>query len=138
MESRIAKAQKYLALGIILYPVCYSLLNFTLPVLMSVIGDQEHVIVMAFEVLTWFILPIFSVFYLMAFHQLAVLLKRWQMFVGYTMVSLAIVIEVVMPFLERSMISSSASFIAHVSELAILSGCLLFTSRQMTSNRKNA
>ncbi|HFQ5065988.1 TPA: hypothetical protein ACGUVR_004579 [Vibrio vulnificus] len=131
MESRVVKASKFLGLGILLYPIAYSSLNFVLPILIGVLGNENHFLVTGLEIITWFVLPIFSVFYLLAFHQLAGALRKWQKFVGYMMVSTAVIAEVLLPFIDRGLVSSSISFLAHMAELVILSGCLLAIGSQM-------
>ncbi|HAS6145124.1 TPA: hypothetical protein I7118_23165, partial [Vibrio vulnificus] len=69
--------------------------------------------------------------YLLAFHQLAGALRKWQKFIGYMMVSTAVIAEVLLPFIDRGLVSSSISFLAHMAELVILSGCLLAIGSQM-------
>ncbi|EGR0238042.1 hypothetical protein Q9884_004419, partial [Vibrio vulnificus] len=58
-------------------------------------------------------------------------LRKWQKFVGYMMVSTAVIAEVLLPFIDRGLVSSSISFLAHMAELVILSGCLLVIGSQM-------
>ncbi len=47
------------------------------------------------------------------------------------MVSTAVIAEVLLPFIDRGLVSSSISFLAHMAELVILSGCLLVIGSQM-------
>jgi len=131
VESRVVKASKFLGLGILFYPIAYSSLNFVLPIVIGALGNENHFLVTGLEIITWFVLPIFSVFYLLAFHQFAGLLRKWQKFVGYMMVSTAVVAEVLLPFIDIGLASSSISFLAHTAELVILSGCLLAISSQV-------
>ncbi|MCZ4292873.1 hypothetical protein [Vibrio sinaloensis] len=131
MENRVVRASKLLGLGIVLYPITYSLLNFVLPILIGVTGGEDLLLINSLEVITWFILPIFSVFYLLAFHQLSEMLKGWQRLLGYTTMSLAVAAEVVLPFIDRGLVSSSISFFAHVGELIVLSSCLFLISNQI-------
>ncbi|EOB6244197.1 hypothetical protein ACT5DG_004320, partial [Vibrio vulnificus] len=61
MESSVVKASKFLGLGILLYPIAYSSLNFVLPILIGVLGNENQFLVTGLEIITWFVLPIFSV-----------------------------------------------------------------------------
>lgn len=131
MENRVVKASKLLGLGIVLYPITYSLLNFFLPILIGVTGGEDLLLINLLEVIIWFMLPIFSVFYLLAFHQLSRMLRGWQKLLGYITISLAVVAEIVLPFIDRGLVSSSISFFAHVGELIVLSGCLFLISNQI-------
>lgn len=128
---RVVKAAKFLALGIVFYPLCYAVLNFLLPIVIGAVGDENSPIILMAEVVTWFVLPFFSVFYVLAFHQLAFLFERWQKVTGYILVTMAVAIEIVLPWLDKGIASSVMSFVAHISELMVLSLVILLVSHQM-------
>ncbi|MFA0123170.1 hypothetical protein AB4400_17375, partial [Vibrio sp. 10N.261.48.A2] len=86
MESRVKKSVQYLALGILIYPCLYMLLNFIIPILMATLGEGGSSLVEIFESFTWFIMPFFSVLYLLAFHHFSPVLGKWHQRIGYTLV----------------------------------------------------
>lgn len=59
METRVKKSVRYLALGILIYPFLYMILNFIIPILMATLGEGGRSLVEILEYFTWFIMPFF-------------------------------------------------------------------------------
>ncbi len=141
MENQIQKASKYLAIGIFLYPICYSLSNFVMPFVLDDSGHNINVLPSSIIILTEYGLPFFSIFYFLSFNCIAPLFPRWQRVVGYCLVTIVVGIEIVLPFLEYGLLSSALSFFGHIDKLFVLVVCLLAVSRSMKVvqlNRVNA
>ncbi|SBS62698.1 hypothetical protein [Vibrio atlanticus] len=131
MESRVKKSVQYLALGILIYPFLYMLLNFIIPILMATLGEGGSSLVEIFEYFTWFIMPFFSVLYLLAFHHFSPVLGKWHQRIGYTLVLAAVLIEIATPWMETGLVFKAASFLCQLFELGILVSCMFVFSSKL-------
>ncbi|MEZ8166338.1 hypothetical protein A152_0005580 [Vibrio tasmaniensis 1F-187] len=134
MEIRVKKSARYLALGILIYPFLYMLLNFIIPILMTVLGEGGSSLIEILEYFTWFIMPLFSVLYLLAFHHFSPVLGKWHQRIGYTLVLAAVLIEIVMPWMESGLVFKTASFLCRLFENGILVSCMFVFSSKLGQN----
>ncbi|MBE8566193.1 hypothetical protein [Vibrio sp. OPT20] len=134
METRVKKSVRYLALGILIYPFLYMILNFIIPVLMATLGEGGRSLVEILEYFTWFIMPFFSVLYLLAFYHFSPMLGKWHQWVGYTLVFAAALIEIAMPWMESGLVFKTASFLCQLFEIGILVSCLFVFSNKLRPN----
>ncbi|MDN3699372.1 hypothetical protein QWY97_18835 [Vibrio cortegadensis] len=131
MESRVIKSVRYLALGILTYPFLYMILNFIIPILMATLGEGSNSLIEILEYFTWFIMPFFSVFYLLAFHHFSSVLGKWHQRVGYTLVLTAVLIEIAIPWMDSGLVLKTASFLCQLFEIGILVSCMLVFSSKL-------
>jgi MFS family permease len=131
VESRVIKSVRYLALGILIYPFLYMILNFIIPILMATLGDGSSSLIEILEYFTWFIMPIFSVFYLLAFHHFSPILGKWHQRVGYILVLIAVLTEIAMPWMDSGLVFKTASFLCQLFEIGILVSCMFVFSRKL-------
>ncbi|CAK2914651.1 conserved membrane hypothetical protein [Vibrio crassostreae] len=134
VESGVKKSVRYLALGILIYPFLYMLLNFIVPILMATLGEGSSLLIEIFEYFTWFIMPFFSVFYLLAFHHFSLVLGKWHQRVGYTLVLAAVLIEIAMPWMDSGLVFKTASFLCQLFEIGVLVSCLFVFSSKLGPN----
>ncbi|WP_340139102.1 hypothetical protein [Vibrio vulnificus] len=137
MESRVIKSVRYLALGILIYPFLYMILNFIIPILMATLGEGSSSLIEILEYFTWFIMPFFSVLYLLAFHHFSPVLGKWHQRVGYTLVLIAVLIEIAMPWIEPGLVFKTASFLCQLFEMGILVSCMLVFSNKLGINSEH-
>ncbi|MFB9215673.1 hypothetical protein [Vibrio sinaloensis] len=137
MESRVIKSVRYLALGILIYPFLYMILNFIIPILMATLGEGSSSLIEILEYFTWFIMPFFSVLYLLAFHHFSPVLGKWHQRVGYTLVLIAVLIEIAMPWIEPGLVFKTASFLCQLFEIGILVSCMLVFSNKLGINSEH-
>ncbi|WP_229633056.1 hypothetical protein, partial [Vibrio parahaemolyticus] len=141
VESRVKKSVRYLALGILIYPFLYMLLNFTIPILIVTFGEGGSLLIEILQSFTWFIMPFFSALYLLAFHHFSPLLGKWHQGIGYILISAAVLIEIVTPWMDSGLVSSTASFLCQLSEVGVLASCMFVFSSKLGLNselRRNA
>ncbi|MEZ8197020.1 hypothetical protein [Vibrio cortegadensis] len=131
MESRVIKSVWYLALGILTYPFLYMILNFIIPILMATLGEGSNSLIEILEYFTWFIMPFFSVFYLLAFHHFSSVLGKWHQRVGYTLVLTAVLIEIAIPWMDSGLVLKTASFLCQLFEIGILVSCMFVFSSKL-------
>ncbi|OEE71582.1 hypothetical protein [Vibrio genomosp. F6] len=131
MESRVIKSVRYLALGILTYPFLYMILNFIIPILMATLGEGSNSLIEILEYFTWFIMPFFSVFYLLAFHHFSSVLGKWHQRVGYTLVLTAVLIEIAIPWMDSGLVLKTASFLCQLFEIGILVSCMFVFSSKL-------
>ncbi|MCG6305484.1 hypothetical protein K6U21_15070 [Vibrio vulnificus] len=137
VESRVIKSVRYLALGILIYPFLYMILNFIIPILMATLGEGSSSLIEILEYFTWFIMPFFSVLYLLAFHHFSPVLGKWHQRVGYTLVLIAVLIEIAMPWIEPGLVFKTASFLCQLFEMGILVSCMLVFSNKLGINSEH-
>ncbi|CAH8210212.1 Hypothetical protein VAEU17_3250001 [Vibrio aestuarianus] len=134
VESRVIKSVRYLALGILIYPFLYMILNFIIPILIATLGEGSSPLIEILEYFTWFIMPFFSVLYLLAFHHFSPILSKWHQRVGYTLVLIAVLIEIAMPWMGSGLVFKTASFLCQLFEIGILVSCMFVFSRKLGLN----
>ncbi|EOV6250524.1 hypothetical protein ACN93M_004732 [Vibrio parahaemolyticus] len=137
MESRVIKSVRYLALGILIYPFLYMILNFIIPILIATLGEGSSSLIEILEYFTWFIMPFFSVLYLLAFHHFSPVLGKWHQRVGYTLVLIAVLIEIAMPWIDPGLVFKTASFLCQLFEIGILVSCMLVFSNKLGLNSEH-
>ncbi|WP_039958222.1 hypothetical protein [Vibrio sinaloensis] len=137
MESRVIKSVRYLALGILIYPFLYMILNFIIPILMATLGEGSSSLIEILEYFTWFIMPFFSVLYLLAFHHFSPVLGKWHQRIGYTLVLIAVLIEIAIPWIEPGLAFKTASFLCQLFEIGILLSCMLVFSNKLGINSEH-
>ncbi len=137
VESRVIKSVRYLALGILIYPFLYMILNFIIPILIATLGEGSSSLIEILEYFTWFIMPFFSVLYLLAFHHFSPVLGKWHQRVGYTLVLIAVLIEIAMPWIDPGLVFKTASFLCQLFEIGILVSCMLVFSNKLGLNSEH-
>jgi len=113
------------------------ILNFIIPILIATLGEGSSSLIEILEYFTWFIMPFFSVLYLLAFHHFSPVLGKWHQRVGYTLVLIAVLIEIAMPWIDPGLVFKTASFLCQLFEIGILVSCMLVFSNKLGLNSEH-